>query len=94
MFQKKRLTGEMLRDALLSVNGKLNLKAGGLSMRLPLPSEITSTLLMKQIKVTADPTEYRRRIYTFARRNQRNPLFDLFDRPDAQALSPAPSMKP
>jgi hypothetical protein len=84
--QQKRLTGEMLRDALLSVSGQLNLKSGGPSVRLPLPPEITSTLLKKQIEVTADPTEHRRRsIYTFARRNLRHPLFELFDRPDAQA---------
>jgi hypothetical protein len=32
------------------------------------------------------PAEHRRRsIYTFARRNLRHPLFELFDRPDAQA---------
>ncbi len=84
--QQKRLTGEMLRDALLSVSGQLNLKSGGPSVRLPLPPEITSTLLKKQIEVTADPAEHRRRsIYTFARRNLRHPLFELFDRPDAQA---------
>ncbi len=84
--QQKRLTGEMLRDALLSVSGQLNLKVGGPSVRLPLPPEITSTLLKKQIEVTTDPTEHRRRsIYIFARRNLRHPLFELFDRPDAQA---------
>ncbi len=84
--QQKRLTGEMLRDALLSVSGQLKLKSGGPSVRLPLPPEITSTLLKKQIEVTADPVEHRRRsIYTFARRNLRHPLFELFDRPDAQA---------
>ncbi|MEQ1750422.1 MAG: DUF1549 and DUF1553 domain-containing protein [Prosthecobacter sp.] len=81
----KRLTGEMLRDAMLSVAGDLNLKTGGPSVRLSFPKEIGNTLLKKQAEVTADVSEHRRRsIYTFARRNARQPLFDLFDRPDAQ----------
>lgn len=81
---RKRLTGEMLRDAMLSVTSTINLKAGGPSARLPFPKEIASTLLKKQTEATTDVTEHQRRsIYTFARRNARNPLFDLFDRPDA-----------
>lgn len=81
---RKRLTGEMLRDAMLAVTGTLNLKAGGPSARLPFPKEIQSTLLKKQGEATKDVTEHQRRsIYTFARRNARHPLFDLFDRPDA-----------
>jgi hypothetical protein len=80
----RRLTGEMLRDAMLSVSGQLNLKAGGESVRLPMPKEVSETLLKKQLQVTEDVTEHTRRsIYTFARRNARHPLFDLFDRPDA-----------
>ncbi len=81
---RKRLTGEMLRDALLSVTGELNLKTGGPGVKLPLPKEISDTLLKKQAEATTDTTEHRRRsIYLFARRNARHPLLDLFDRPDA-----------
>jgi len=81
---RKRLTGEMLRDAMLAVAETINLKAGGQSVRLPFPKEIQSTLLKKQGEATPDATEHQRRsIYTFARRNARHPLFDLFDRPDA-----------
>ncbi|WP_395745152.1 DUF1549 and DUF1553 domain-containing protein [Prosthecobacter sp.] len=81
----KRLTGEMLRDAMLSVSGQLNLKTGGPGVKLPLPKEISSTLLKTQNEITKDTSEHTRRsIYTFARRNLRNPLFELFDRPDAQ----------
>ncbi|MCB1279469.1 DUF1549 and DUF1553 domain-containing protein [Prosthecobacter sp.] len=82
---RKRLTGEMLRDAMLSVSGRLNLKTGGPGVKLPLPKEISETLIKKQAEPTADITEHdRRSIYTFARRNLRQPLFELFDRPDAQ----------
>ncbi len=81
----RRLTGEMLRDALLAASGQLNPKSGGPGVRLPLPREVSETLLKKQHEVTPDLTEHRRRsIYVFARRNLRHPLFDLFDRPDAQ----------
>lgn len=83
-FPRRRLSGEELRDAMLLVSGRLNLKAGGESVRLPLPAEVSSQLLKKQQKVTADPAEHdRRSIYTFARRNLRYPLFELFDKPDA-----------
>ena len=82
---QRRLTGEMLRDTMLAVSGQLNLKTGGPSVRLPMPKEIRDTLLRDQYKVTPDANEHTRRsIYTFARRNVRHPLFDLFDRPDAQ----------
>ena len=81
-----RLSGEMLRDAMLSISGQLNLKTGGPGVKLPLPKEISSTLLKNQAEATKDVSEHTRRsIYTFARRNLRNPLFELFDRPDAQS---------
>ncbi len=81
---RRRLSGEMLRDTLLSLAGRLNPKAGGPSVRLPLPAEVGQTLLSKHDGVTEDTTEHdRRSIYAFARRNARHPLLDLFDRPDA-----------
>ncbi|HCN77424.1 MAG TPA: hypothetical protein DIT13_09560 [Verrucomicrobiales bacterium] len=81
---RKRLTGEMLRDSLLVITGQLNARAGGPGARLPLPAEISGTLLKKQAEATVDESELRRRsIYAFARRNARHPIFDLFDRPDA-----------
>lgn len=83
-FPRHRLTGEALRDAMLFTAGLLNPRAGGPSVRLPLPPEVSSNLLRKQMDVTPDTTEHdRRSIYTFSRRNLRHPLFDLFDRPDA-----------
>lgn len=82
----RRLTGEMLRDAMLSVSGRLNPKAGGPGVRLPLPAEVGGTLIKKQGEAHPDPAEHdRRSIYVFARRNLRLPMFELFDRPDAQS---------
>ena len=79
---RRRLTGEMLRDTLLFTSGEMNGLRGGPGVRPPLPKEITSTLLRNQWPVSPQVEEHRRRsIYIFARRNLRFPLFDLFDRP-------------
>ncbi len=82
---RRRLTGEMLRDAMLSVAGQLNPKAGGPGVRLSLPAEVAGTLLKKHTEAEASSADEQRRrsIYAFARRNARLPVFDLFDRPDA-----------
>lgn len=88
-YPRRRLTGEMLRDALLSTAGWLDRRAGGKSVMPPLPSELVSTLLPGQWKTSADPADHcRRSIYVFARRNLRYPIFETFDRPDAGASCP------
>ncbi len=79
---RRRLTGEMLRDTMLTVSDSLSNRKGGPGVRPPLPKEITSTLLRNQWSVSKDEADHRRRsIYLFARRNLRYPLFELFDRP-------------
>lgn len=81
---RRRLDGETIRDAFLSISGRLNTDGGGPSVRPPLPKEVTSTLLNNQWQVTPDKDAHRRRsIYIFVRRNLRYPMFDNFDRPDS-----------
>lgn len=83
---RRRLDGEALRDALLEVSGQLHREAGGPGVRPPLPDELVSTLLKGQWPVSEQPRDYTRRsLYLFARRNLRFPLFEAFDRPDANA---------
>lgn len=85
-MNRKRLEGEAIRDAMLTASGQLNLKMGGPSVHPPLPPEVAITLLKKQWEVSEDESDhYRRSIYLFTRRNLRFPLFDVFDRPDANA---------
>jgi Protein of unknown function (DUF1553)/Protein of unknown function (DUF1549) len=78
---RRRLEGEALRDAMLSVSGLLNRKAGGRSVYPELPEELSAT---PGWRVTAEPAERNRRsVYVYAKRNQRFPLFSTFDAPDA-----------
>lgn len=85
-FPTKRLGGELVRDAMLQVSGQLDTQMSGESVFPPLPPELLSTLLKGQWKTSSLAADHcRRSIYTFARRNLRYPIFDVFDRPDAGA---------
>lgn len=56
-----RLDAEQIRDALLAMSGKLDLKMAGPAV---------------------DPNQPRRTLYTKVRRNNRDPLLDVFDAPE------------
>lgn len=89
-YPLRRLEGEALRDAMLQVTNTLNHRRGGPGVRPPLPSELTSTLLRGQWDVSENRDDHTRRsIYLFARRNLRFPIFEAFDRPDANASCPS-----
>lgn len=88
-FPRQRLTGETIRDALLAVSGLLVHESGGTGVMPPLPAEMVSTLLKGQWTTSPRVADhYRRSIYLFARRNLRYPLFEAFDRPDANVSCP------
>ncbi|MBL8827640.1 MAG: DUF1553 domain-containing protein [Planctomycetaceae bacterium] len=88
-FPRRRLDGEAIRDTLLMVSDRLNPERGGPGVMPPLPQELVASLLKGQWKVSADEADHRRRsVYLFARRNLRYPLFEAFDRPDAQESCP------
>jgi hypothetical protein len=88
-FPRRRLEGEALRDAMLAVAGLLSSERGGPGVMPPLPEELVGTLLKGQWTTSKrEADHYRRSIYLFARRNLRYPLFEAFDRPDANASCP------
>ena len=88
-FPRRRLPGEAIRDAMLASGNLLLHEQGGPGVRPPLPDELVETLLKNQWDVTPDrAAHYRRSIYVFARRNLRYPIFEAFDRPDANASCP------
>lgn len=85
-YPGRRLSGEEIRDSMLSISGLLERERGGPGVFPPLPPELRSTLLKNQWSAQKHEKDaYRRSIYTFARRNLRYPIFDAFDRPDAGA---------
>ncbi|MBS0203050.1 MAG: DUF1553 domain-containing protein [Planctomycetes bacterium] len=83
---RRRLDGESLRDSLLAISGLLTDERGGPGVMPPLPDELVETLLKGQWTTSPRPADHdRRSIYLFARRNLRYPIFEVFDRPDANA---------
>jgi hypothetical protein len=84
---RARLEGELIRDSLLVISGKLNTKVGGPSVFPPIAAEITKTA--KNWTASADASEHARRsLYIFARRNLRFPFLEVFDSPDSNLSCP------
>ncbi|MFN8707496.1 MAG: PSD1 and planctomycete cytochrome C domain-containing protein [Planctomyces sp.] len=80
---RRRLTAEEIRDSMLSVSGRLNRKAGGPSVMVPVAPELVQLLYKPdQWKTPSDPKENdRRSIYLIAKRNLRLPFMEAFDAP-------------
>jgi hypothetical protein len=81
-WSRLRLEGEVIRDSLLAIGGKLNPKMGGPGVFPPIPDDVFQGA--KGWTVTRDAREHdRRSIYIFARRNLRFPFLEVFDAPDS-----------
>jgi hypothetical protein len=82
-FSRRRLAAEEIRDAMLSVAGRLNREIGGPSVMVPVDPELVQLLYKpSQWKVTANRSEHERRsIYLIAKRNLRLPFLEAFDAP-------------
>jgi hypothetical protein len=79
-FQRRRLEGESVRDAMLWVSGALNTKMYGPGVFPPLPPGVVTR---GGWKTESDESEANRRsVYVFVRRNTRYPMFEAFDMPD------------
>jgi len=86
-FTRRRLTAEEIRDAMLAVSGRLNPKAGGESVVVPVDPELVKLLYKPtQWQVTRAKAEHdRRTIYLVAKRNLRLPFMETFDAPALQS---------
>jgi hypothetical protein len=86
-MNRRRLTAEEIRDAMLAVAGRLCVKAGGPSVLVPVDDDLVKLLYKpSQWQVTPAPTEHdRRTIYLIAKRNLRLPFMDTFDAPALQS---------
>ncbi len=83
-FSHRRLEAEEIRDAMLAVSGRMNLKAGGPSYMVPIDPELVLMLKRPQYwTATRDKSEYdRRTLYMIYKRNLRLPFEEVFDAPD------------
>jgi len=83
-FSHRRLEAEEIRDAMLAVSGRLNLKAAGPSFMVPIDPALVLMLKRPQYWVaTRDKSEYdRRTLYMIYKRNLRLPFEEVFDAPD------------
>jgi hypothetical protein len=85
-YNRHRLEGEAIRDAMLQASGRLNLKMGGRGVFPPMPKGVDPRGGWKRGE---DPDETQRRsVYTFVRRNTRYPMFEVFDMPDTHESCP------
>jgi hypothetical protein len=86
-MNRLRLEGEIIRDSLLAVSGRLSKKLSGPSVLPPLPAE--AAVSAKDWKASVDPADHvRRSVYIFARRNLRFPFLEPFDVPDSNSSCP------
>jgi len=84
-MNRLRVEGEVVRDSLLAVSGRLNLKAGGPGVFPPVPGDAA----VKGWTASPDPKDHvRRSVYIFARRNLRFPFLEPFDPPDSNLSCP------
>jgi hypothetical protein len=82
-----RLEGEVIRDSLLAVSGRLNAAMGGPGVFPPVPAEAAQG--SQAWKASPDPRDHvRRSVYVFARRNLRYPFLEAFDLPDSSLSCP------
>ncbi len=82
-FRQRRLEGEVIRDVILDAAGNLNLQAGGPGFFPPIPDEVRESFPKgKWDAAEPGPENWRRSVYTYAKRGLRYPFFEVFDLPN------------
>jgi hypothetical protein len=89
-FPRQRLDAEEIRDAMLAASGRLNAKAGGPPVMLPLDATLVNALYKpSQWRPAKDISDYdRRSIYLIVKRNLELPFMQVFDAPDMLVSCP------
>src|SRR5439155_18703199 len=85
-FPPRRLEAEPLRDAMLAVSGKLDLRMGGPGFDLFEPND--NYVKVFSTKAEYGPAEFRRMIYQSKPRTMLDDVFGAFDCPDAGQRAP------
>ena len=80
----------MIRDSILAVNGRLNLKAGGASIFPELSKEVLSTQSRpgRGWNQSSVEEQARRSVYIYIKRTLTVPLLDTFDQPTPDQPTP------
>lgn len=82
----RRLEAEAIRDTVLALSGQLDLKMGGPGYNIW--QKNTNYVTVFTPKEILGPNEFRRMIYQFKARSQQDPVFGVFDCPDAALARP------
>ncbi len=85
-FPPRRLEAEVIRDSILFVTGKLDLKMGGPGFSLFEPN--ANYVRIYKSKETFGPEDYRRMIYMHKTRMHSDGTFGAFDCPDGGQITP------
>ncbi len=80
-FPAERLEGEVIRDSMLAVSGRLNTAVGGPSVYPALPPGAAEPRGGWEVPESRHAQD-RRSVYVFVRRNSRYPMLESFDMPD------------
>src|SRR5262249_42011975 len=92
-FPMRRLTAEELRDSMLMVSGKLNLKAGGPSVYPKIPKEVLHGQSRPGEGWPVSPPDEgnRRSVYVHVKRALLVPVLSMPDQADTDSTCPGPS---
>jgi hypothetical protein len=85
-FPPRRLEAEALRDTILAVSGKLDLRMGGPGFDLFEPND--NYVKIYNSRKEFGPEEFRRMVYQSKPRVQLDDVFGVFDCPDAGQIAP------
>jgi len=94
-MNRKRLEGELIRDAVLSVSGALNPRLGGKPIRVPIEQEVYDLIFTESERDGLWPLtpgefeQHRRSLYLLNKRTVRLPMMTAFDQPDTMTSCPA-----
>ncbi len=87
-FNMRRLTAEEMRDSMLALSGKLNLKVGGKWVYPPMPAEVLATASKPGAgwPVSSDEQDhFRRSVYIHVKRSLRYQMLADFDQADTDS---------
>jgi hypothetical protein len=89
-MNRSRLDAESVRDAVLAVSGKLDLKMGGPGFEaFRFKDDHSPVYDHEDLERIHDPATYRRTVYRFAVRSVPHPLIECLDGADPNASTPA-----